>query len=218
MKKYEINISCRPNYLRMFKLNDDERQETEDYETLQEVFEELEEERSYDYDFESELLCACAQYYLTVNEAGKQENIAEIESLDEIPFRPTGDEYEIEGGVDDYSDSPLFHFDGVEDGHYLVACTVMKGSSWSGELELEDDVEFDATRLYYLKDDYINDELLGDDCAPVNQIYYRKGDLCNPETDAIDLDFNSDNGGYSDDYYLMNLTKKDWWQTEREDD
>ena len=216
MKKYEISISCRPNYVRMYKLNDEEIEQVEENELLEDAFEEIDDERGCEYDFEEELICVDSHYYLTVNEEGNDEKIVEITSLRDVPIRPCGDE-ELEG-ADDYSESPLYHFDGLEDGKYLISNTLMKGSCWDGVIELEDEEEFDATRLYYLRDDYINDELLGDDCAPVNQIYYRRGEVCDPEVDVVELDFQSDNGGYGDDYYLMSLSEKDWWEEERTDD
>lgn len=208
--KYNIQVSCRPNYLRMFKLNDDELDQVRETDSLEEAFDEIEENRDYDYDFEEEILCVDSHYYLTVSRENK--NVVEVTSLI-IPIRPIGDKV-LEGSAN-WDESPLYNFAGMPTGNYLISNQLMKGSCWEGEIELDGD--FDFNRLYYLKDDHINDELLGDDCTPVNQIYYRKGDKCDPETDIIILDFLSDNGDFSRDLYLAHVSEKDYWEFEREE-
>ena len=86
---------------------------------------------------------------------------------------------------------------------------IVKGCWYTGEFELNE--PFDKEKLYFVRDNEINDELLGDYVFPADILYYQRGEGYDINRDEILLD---SEGWNEEQYYsthLFKLTERDWW-------
>lgn len=196
--KYTIELSVRGKGLQLLSLDEDEKNELLE-EDLDEVYSDWIEKKDYDFDIESQyLMPQCDRFRLTIKD--EDGNVVyETESVMDLKDRTADDDVEISG----------WEFEGVEDGIYLVRIQTIKGCYYTGEFELEE--PFDENKLYIIRDTEINDELMGDDVFPIDRLYYQRGEEADIDTDAIDLDFDSDMGEQYFDTYLMEVEDGDCW-------
>ena len=197
--KYTIELSVRGKGLQLLSLDEDEKNELLE-EDLDDVYLDWIERKDYDFDIESQyLMPQCDRFRLTIKD--EDGNVVyETESVTDLKDRTYDeDDNEISG----------WEFDGVEDGAYLVRIQTIKGCYYTGEFELEE--SFDKDKLYIIRDTEINDELMGDDVFPIDRLYYQRGESADIDSDAIDLDFDSDMGEQYYDTYLMEVEDGDCW-------
>ena len=202
--KYTINIGVRGRGVRLFALNEEELSRAFESESLDEVFDEIKEEREYDFQFERTYYTSyCDRFGLEVKDENGEivyetDDIEEFVSRDKT-YNDDGD-VRIEG----------WKFRGIEDGIYLTRISTEKGVEFEGEIELDE--PFNPDKLYIIRDRNVDDELLEDDVFCAGELYYQKGDKINLEEDLIYMD---DIGWNEEQYYdtfLYKLTEKNWWQ------
>ena len=203
--KYTVNLSVRSKGLQLLNVTDNEKNELLQEENLDSVYLDWVEKLNDDYTLEGEFLCHGVDRYCLSVEDEEGNTIYESHDVDDLldNDRTYLDE-DQEECVDGYE------FKGIVDGYYLVRMQVIKGSSYSCELELEE--PFDAEKLYVIRDMFINDELMGDTVFPITAIYYLRGNTPDPKKDDMNWDFISDMGEQYYDTYLFSVKEKDWWE------
>ena len=102
-----------------------------------------------------------------------------------------------------------WNFKGFKTGYYLTHLQVIKGCFWTGEFELNE--PFDVNKLYILRDQEIDEELLGDSVYPIDTLYYQRGEGYDMNRDEIRLYLEDDMGEQYYDTFLYQLIEKNVW-------
>lgn len=202
--KYTIYLSARSKGLQLLNLTEDEKNELLKEESLDSVYLDWVEKKDEEYTLEGEFLCSDVdRYYLSVEDE-EGNTVYESEEVDDLldNDRTYLDE-DLEETIEGYE------FVGIGDGFYLVRMQVIKGCSYTCELEIEE--PFDATKLYVIRDMFVNDELMGDTVFPITAVYYLRGNTPDPTTDNLDWDYDGDHEEQYYDTYLYEVSDKDYW-------
>ena len=207
-KKYTRELGVRAKGVQLLELAEEEKNELLE-EDLDEVYLDWIEEKEYDFALEGQYLTSeVDRFGLTIKDE-KGEIVFESDDIKSLLERDkTYDEDEGEIQVKGWE------FQGVKDGNYLTRIQIVKGCWYTGEFELNE--PFNKEKLYIVRDNKINDELLGDNVFPVDTLYYQRGEGYDINRDKILLDFESDYGEQYFNTYLYKLTERDWWHNLQE--
>lgn len=203
--RYSINLFVRGRGIELLKLTEEEKNQLLKEDDLDSVYCDWRSEKNFDFEYEGQFLTySVDRYRLEVededgNMVYESENVMDLLNNDKT-YLDEDQEINIEG----------YDFEGIDDGYYLVRSQTIKGCHYCCELEL--DGSFDESKLYVVRDRYINDELTGDDVFPFENICYQKGNTPNLYEDNLDLEFESDYGEQYFDTYLYEVSHKDYWK------
>ena len=199
--KYTIELNARAKGVQLLALDEDEKDELLEEESLDDIYMDWVDRKDYDFYLEGQYLMPDVDRFSLIIKDEEGNIVFECNDVKEIPD-PTFDDdgVEIKG----------WDWEGVEDGLYLTRIQTIKGCYYTGGFELDE--PFDKDKLYIIRDLQINDELMGDDVFPIDTIYYRRGKNIDLEGDKIGLEDNSDwTEEQYFDTYLMEVEDGDCW-------
>ncbi len=205
--KYTVELGVRAKGVQLLEVTEEEKQELLE-EDLDEVYLDWMERKEYEFALEGQYLMPTVdRFSLTIRD--ENDNIVyETENFEDLVDKTYDDEEEEEILVEGWK------FQGIKDGNYLTRIQIIKGCWYAGEFELNE--PFNKEKLYIVRDNKINDELLGDNVFPVDTLYYQRGEGYDINRDKILLDFESDYGEQYFNTYLYKLTERDWWHNLQE--
>lgn len=200
--KYYIELDVRAIGVQLLRLTTEEKNQLLSINNLDNIYYDWVTEKCYEFEVEREYLTPnIDRFSLTISD--ENDNIVyESEDVNDLVDQTYDDEGEerVKG----------WKFKGVEDGCYLTRIQTIKGSYYTGEFELNE--PFDEEKLYIIRDQIINDDLLGDYVYPIDTLYYQQGDGYDAERDKICLDFESDCGEQYYSTHIFQVTEKDYWK------
>ena len=201
-----MELGVRAKGVQLLEVTEEEKQELLG-EDLDEVYLDWMERKEYEFALEGQYLMSTVdRFSLTIRD--ENDNIVyETENFEDLVDKTYDDEEEeilVKG----------WKFQGIKDGNYLTRIQIIKGCWYTGEFELNE--PFNKEKLYIVRDNKINDELLGDNVFPVDTLYYQRGEGYDINRDKILLDFESDYGEQYFNTYLYKLTERDWWHNLQE--
>ena len=196
--KYRIDLGVRGEGLTLLQLTEEDKNQLLG-ENLEDVY--FDWVNKYDWDFVLEkqyLTSYVDRFQLTVRD--ENNNIVyESESFYDLVDKTDNEYGEVLG----------WEFKGFKDGYYLTRTQVIKGCWWSTEFELNE--PFDVNKLYILRDQEIDEELLGDSVYPIDTLYYQRGEGYDMNRDEIRLYLEDDMGEQYYDTFLYQLIEKNVW-------
>lgn len=196
--KYFIELGVRAQGLQLLQLTEDEKEQLLKEENLDEVYYDFVEEREYCFTLEGYYLTTEVDRYSLVIRDENGNIVYDSEDVDDLLSNDKtfdeDDEVQVKG----------WKFKGIENEDYLVRYQTIKGAGAQGEFELEE--PFDKNKLYVVRDEYVDDDLMGDNVYPLITLYYQQGEGYDCVRDVIKLDYEGDNGEQYWDTYIY--TKK----------
>lgn len=203
MKKYSIDLGVRSVGVQMIRLTEDEKNELMKEECLEDIFFDWVDICNSEFEVEGCYLTPDVdRYSLTVTDDDDDDVVYESEDVTDLNDK-TFDEESGEPQVKGWK------FEGVREGFYLIKISTVKGSSYMGELEIEE--PFDENKLYIVQDTELDDQLVRNCIYPIWNLYYQKGEGYDMERDSIDVEFISDYGDQYYDVYLIEVKESNYW-------
>lgn len=177
---YKFQLDVRGLHLRVWELNEELLKKANEYESLEELDNELMYEGEEPLYEDSFITRECDRFSFVVEDED-EEVVYEIDDLDEYldkdkTFNEEGET--IKG----------FEFEGLKGKNCdcLVSIVTEKGAGGSAELELDE--PFNPDKLYLIRSTKIDDELVGEDVYTLFGVYYQRGEGYDFERDRIDFD------------------------------